>query len=166
MSIRPAVAADDGALARLERACWSVRTYVLPLSPADAPFFSPSTQPDDVLVAVTRAAPAVVGWLKLVPPTPLSSNAHVQQVQGLAVDPAQRGAGIARALLAAAEELARQRGARKISLRVLSTNDTARRLYDTAGFRLEGVLVAEFFLGGEYVDDLLMARALEAQDDK
>ena len=54
-------------------------------------------------------------------------------------------------------EQARSRGARKLSLRVLGGNVAARRLYESCGFTVEGVLCEEFFLGGRYVDDVLMA---------
>jgi RimJ/RimL family protein N-acetyltransferase len=43
---------------------------------------------------------------------------------------------------------------------VLETNTRARRLYEAAGFEVEGVLRDEFLLAGRYVDDLLMARDL------
>ena len=39
-------------------------------------------------------------------------------------------------------------------------NDRARRLYESCGFQIEGVLRDEFHLGGQYVDDVLMARFL------
>ncbi len=47
-----------------------------------------------------------------------------------------------------------------MSLRVLAHNAVARRLYERAGFTIEGHLVGEFILDGEPVDDLLMARHL------
>ena len=59
-------------------------------------------------------------------------------------------------------EQARSRGARKLSLRVLGGNVAARRLYESCGFTVEGVLCEEFFLGGRYVDDVLMACLLDA----
>jgi len=49
------------------------------------------------------------------------------------------------------------RGARKLSLRVLGGNVAARRLYESCGFMAEGILREEYFLGGRYVDDVLMA---------
>jgi RimJ/RimL family protein N-acetyltransferase len=69
--------------------------------------------------------------------------------------------GAASALLAAAEQRARAAGARKLSLRVLGTNEPAIRLYDRLGFKREGVLRAEFCIDGAYVDDVLMAKHLE-----
>ena len=63
-------------------------------------------------------------------------------------------------LVEAAVEEARDRGARKLTLRVLGGNTRARQLYDGCGFIVEGILRAEFFLDGRYVDDVLMARDL------
>jgi RimJ/RimL family protein N-acetyltransferase len=44
---------------------------------------------------------------------------------------------------------------------VFSPNEPARRLYESAGFVVEGVLPEEFLLDGRYVDDILMALVLE-----
>ena len=78
----------------------------------------------------------------------------------LAVDPAARGRGIGEMLLEAAVAEAARRGARKLTLRVLAGNAPARRLYEWAGFTVEGVLKDEFLIEGRYVDDVLMARFL------
>jgi RimJ/RimL family protein N-acetyltransferase len=47
-----------------------------------------------------------------------------------------------------------------MSLRVLATNHAAIRAYRSAGFDVEGVLVGEFVVDGQAVDDVLMARTL------
>ena len=158
LEIRPARDEDAAPLRALDGRSWSVIADVAPPADAEVPFFGPGRQASDVLVAEVDRS--LIGWVKLSPPTPLDSNAHVQQVQGLAVDPANRGRGTGRALIEAALDLARRRGARKVTLRVLSTNEPAQRLYRSAGFVVEGVLVDEFFLAGRYVDDVLMARFL------
>ena len=108
----------------------------------------------DVLVAEYDR---VVGYVRLRHPGPLRANRHVLQINGVAVDPAYRRRGIARALLDAAIDEARSRGARRLTLRVFAPNAAARALYDAAGFEVEGVLRGEFFLDGGYVDDVLMA---------
>lgn len=156
--IRPAQVRDDAELCALDRRCWSVVADVGPPRSARVPFFGPGQEPADVLVA--GDGQALLGWVRVVPATPLPSTAHVRQVNGLAVDPDRRRSGIGRALIDAAIELARDRQARKLNLRVLSTNAPAQALYAAAGFRVEGVLVAEFFLDGKYVDDIMMARVL------
>ena len=54
---------------------------------------------------------------------------------------------------------ARSRGARKLGLRVLSTNTRAIGLYERHGFELEGRLREEIRLpGGTFADDLWFAR--------
>jgi RimJ/RimL family protein N-acetyltransferase len=60
-----------------------------------------------------------------------------------------------------AEREAQRRGVRKLSLRVLSPNISARKLYESSGFAVEGVLEGEFILQGQLIDDVLMARHLE-----
>jgi ribosomal protein S18 acetylase RimI-like enzyme len=132
--IRPAVRADDEALLDLDRRCWSLAHDVTDGPPA-GPFLG--ERPGDVLVA--EVDDRVVGYVKVTPPTPLPSNTHVRQVQGLLVDPDLRGRGLGGALLEAAMDVARERGARRIWLRVLATNPGAQRLYAAAGFEVEGV---------------------------
>lgn len=56
-------------------------------------------------------------------------------VHDIVVHAAHRGRGIARALLAAAEDAARARGCCKLTLEVLSNNTAALRAYTHAGFR-------------------------------
>ncbi|NEE45857.1 GNAT family N-acetyltransferase, partial [Streptomyces sp. SID8455] len=102
----------------------------------------------------------IAGYIRLVPPTPLACNAHVRQIQGLAVAAWARGAGVGRTLLRAACAEARRQGANRITLRVLGHNTPARALYASEGFAVEGVLSGEFFLHGRYVDDVLMGRSL------
>lgn len=106
----------------------------------------------------------VVGYIRLKAPTHLPENAHVIQVQGLAVHPGARRQGAATALLTAAEQRLRDRGTRKLSLRVLSTNRVALRLYERLGFIREGVLREEFFINGSYVDDVLMTKHLRVSE--
>lgn len=162
--VRPAVLADEAALGELDRSTWSTLHAVMPRpQPPYAPFFNDRHKPEDFLVAEAENAAGEVslaGYLRLVPPTPLSCNAHVRQIQGLAVADWARGRGVARTLLRAAFEAARGDGANRMTLRVLGHNAPARALYESEGFVVEGVLPGEFFLGGRYVDDVMMGRSL------
>ncbi len=164
VEIRGAILGDDRALAALDNRAWSSDSAVAGRPPADRAFFGFGHTPGQFLVAVPplRALDAgqIAGYIRLVPPTALPSNAHVRQIQGLAVDPALRGRGIGRALIDAACERASSEGARRITLRVLSSNAPARRLYAAAGFTVEGVLPGEFHIAGRRVDDILMGRPL------
>jgi ribosomal protein S18 acetylase RimI-like enzyme len=157
--IRHATADDEDALGRLDRDTWSEVHAVLPRpQPPYEPFFSERFGPRDHLVAELDGR--LVGYIRLGYPTPLACNTHVRQIQGLAVAVEARGAGVARALLRAAADESRRNGARRITLRVLGHNTPARKLYESEGFVVEGVLPEEFLLNGEYVDDVLMGRSL------
>jgi len=43
---------------------------------------------------------------------------------------------------------------------VLSTNESAIRLYERRGFVREGTLLEEFCINGRFVDDVIMAKRL------
>lgn len=105
---------------------------------------------------------AVLGSLLLGPWTNLDSSRHVLEVKGLAVDPARQGEGVGSALLDGAIDRARERGMRRLVLRVLSGNTAARHLYEGRGFELEGARREAFLLEGAYVDDLMMGLDLSA----
>ncbi|MGW0760538.1 N-acetyltransferase family protein [Streptomyces sp. NPDC002814] len=157
--IRHATLDDEETLGRLDRVTWSMLHSVQPRpQPPYEPFYNDRFGPRDHLVAELDGA--VVGYIRLGFPTALACNSHVRQIQGLVVAEEARGAGVARALLRAAQDEARRQGARRITLRVLGHNTAARKLYEAEGFAVEGVLPEEFFLAGEYVDDVCMGRGL------
>ncbi|MGW2615337.1 N-acetyltransferase family protein [Streptomyces sp. NPDC001500] len=159
LRIRAALPADDDTLAAVDRATWSTLHAVMPRpEPPYGPFFDERHAPEDHLVAELDGR--VVGYLRLVRPTPLACNAHVRQIQGLAVLDEARGRGVARALLRDAVAETRRQGARRLTLRVLGHNAPARGLYESEGFVVEGVLPGEFLLDGTYVDDVFMGRSV------
>jgi ribosomal protein S18 acetylase RimI-like enzyme len=159
VEVRTAALADEDALVRLDRAAWTTYSSPGPLAEGEV-FFDEKTSPEDVLVAVVDGE--VAGYLRLASSSRFASSDHVLTINGVAVDPAKQRRGVGRALIDAAVGEARRRGARKLTLRVFSPNTAARRLYEAGGFEVEGVLRGEFHLGGDYVDDILMARDLGA----
>jgi ribosomal protein S18 acetylase RimI-like enzyme len=158
--IRAAVDTDGQALTAIDRATWSVDVSPSPPWPPDRPFFDDRTPPGDVLVA--HEGEHVLGYAKLCPDPMPASSGHVQQINGLAVDPAHQGRGVGRMLLEAARQEAITRGARRITLRVLGNNTRARALYHACGYQTEGVLKDQFYLDGRYVDDVFMALEINA----
>ncbi|MFE7274310.1 GNAT family N-acetyltransferase [Streptomyces sp. NPDC057623] len=157
--IRAALPDDEEELSLLDRVTWSPLHAVMPKpQPPYRPFFDDRHVPEDYLVAELDRR--IVGYVRLALPTPLACNAHVRQIQGLAVADEARGHGVGRALIRAAVEETRRRGARRLTLRVLGHNTPARKLYESEGFVVEGVLSEEFFLDGAYVDDVFMGRAV------
>ena len=95
--------------------------------------------------------------MKLGQALPIAASRHVLEIKGLSVSVAHRRRGVGRALVLAAIAAAREAGALRLTLRVLSHNTDARSLYAACGFEVEGVLRGYFLLDGRYVDDVLMA---------
>lgn len=159
--VRPATVDDDAALLEVDHVTWSAAW-----SPGSAPdrerdpsfFREQHGGPDGFLVA--ELDDAVVGYVALHPAGSLATHTHVRTIDGLGVLPAARGRGVGRALVEAAVARAREQGATKVTLRVLATNPSAKRLYERCGFVVEGVLVGEFVIDGSPVDDVWMARHL------
>jgi ribosomal protein S18 acetylase RimI-like enzyme len=160
VEVRPAVPADESALARIDRATWSTLSSPAPPPGPEWTFFNDRVGVKDVLVAVVDGE--VAGYVRLGRPTPVEASDHVVTLNGIAVDPARQRRGVGRALLEAAAREAVARGGRRLTLRVLGPNASARALYESVGFVVEGVQREEFFLDGGYVDDVLMALDLTA----
>jgi ribosomal protein S18 acetylase RimI-like enzyme len=157
--VRPARMTDRAALIELDALAWSPDAgFPSVAGLKDGTFFTTDNPPEAHLVAELDGR--VAGYIRLKPPTRMPENAHVIQVQGLAVHPDARRRGVAANLLDAAAEHLRDRGIRKLTLRVLSTNEAAIRLYERQGFAHEGALLEEFLINGRYVDDVMMARRL------
>jgi ribosomal protein S18 acetylase RimI-like enzyme len=159
VQIRQAQIRDDAGLAAIEVAAWSPASgFPSVIHAEDGYFFTPGSPADAHLVAEIDGK--LAGYLRLKPASRLPENAHVLGIFGLAVAPAARRRGVATALLDAAAQRARARGAVKLKLRVLSTNHAAIRLYEQQGFEREGLLRQEFRIDGRFVDDVLMAKWL------
>ncbi|MNP52873.1 Spermidine N(1)-acetyltransferase [compost metagenome] len=88
-------------------------------------------------------------------PTLIRSNHHVYEIN-IAVHPRYQHEGIGTRLMEKMMDWAAEQGIKKLSLRVLSSNDRALKFYEKCGFEREGRLIKEFYVGGRYVDDILM----------
>jgi ribosomal protein S18 acetylase RimI-like enzyme len=161
VEIRWARPDDEAPLKRIDLATWTSEVSPAPPRGPDVPFFSDHTRPEDVLVA--EADGQVAGYAVVGQVVPMPSHTHVLEIRGLAVDPAWQRHGAGRLLVEACVTQATRQGARKLTLRVLGWNTRARRLYESCGFRTEGILQDEFFLDGHYVDDVLMAHTLDQE---
>ncbi|MEU4438859.1 MULTISPECIES: GNAT family N-acetyltransferase [Micromonospora] len=72
-------------------------------------------------------------WIGLTHPRGLADCAFLYDIE---VAAGHRGRGLGRALLAAGERVAREHGAQALELNVFGTNETARKLYETSGYRV------------------------------
>lgn len=161
IEIRTATTADDRALAILDAESWPPELWVVAPQPASVPFFGDRRQPEDVLVAVSNGT--VLGYARIGRHMRIPANEHVLHFEALAVSPSARGRGVGSLLIRALIELARARGARKLGLRALSSNNGAISLYERHGFALEGRLSEEMRLpDGSFVDDLWFALPLHS----
>jgi RimJ/RimL family protein N-acetyltransferase len=91
---------------------------------------------------------------------PHPASTHVADV-GLMVAIGARRQGVGTALLQAAVDWARETEVRKLELHVFPWNEAAIALYDAFGFEREGYRKRHYRRGGDYVDAILMAYAVE-----
>lgn len=168
VTIRPVELRDAAGLARLTRALAEEGAF-LAMTPAEA-WDLAATCERIALLDLRREC-----WLAAVaeepgrPPRVVgqatawrqsgSRSEHVVTV-GVGLDPAWRGRGLGRLLLEKIEEWAQAAGVRKLQLRVLSGNTGARRLYESLGYEVEGVLVRQYRIGDGYQDEVIMYKWL------
>ncbi len=148
MSIRPATLADIDALVALEASFppedrFDRRTWRRLLT-GHASALVWQTPADGLLAA------AVMLYRK---------GAGVGRLYSITVAPAARGKGLARALMAACEADAADRGARAVRLEVRASNSSALRLYEAGGYRVIATLES-YYPDGEAA--LRMEKSLEA----
>lgn len=155
-SIRMACMADTPELERIERGEWDAWTR--PGPPPKKRIFGSIVSLDDVWVADQGGTP--LGYVSIGTRTPFASNQHVVRLRSVVVTRNARRQGIGRALIRRAVEEARRRGARKLTLTVLHLNSPAIELYRQEGFREEGRLREEYFLNGDWVDDVFLSREI------
>jgi len=93
---------------------------------------------------------------------PLSQVAHKATIWGVFVDPAQRGKGVAQALLAAATEHAsREWGVIQLLLCVNAQNNAAKKLYSAAGFIRFGIEPRAMSVEGHFYDEEHLFKRLD-----
>ncbi|TCP55378.1 ribosomal protein S18 acetylase RimI-like enzyme [Tumebacillus sp. BK434] len=155
--IRPSAAEDAVQLIAVDNSAWTVDSAVSDNSWTSPEEFLKRCPPGSQIVAELDGV--VCGYVQSRNPTGLPSNDHVTELS-IAVHPGYHGQGIGRRLLQAIEEQARAAGKRKVALRVLASNPGAIEFYKRCGYVEQGRLVQEFFLGGRYVDDLLMYKLM------
>jgi RimJ/RimL family protein N-acetyltransferase len=103
---------------------------------------------------VALAANDVVGWCDVIP-KPRAVYAH-SGVLGMGLLPKWRRQGHGRALITTTLDAARQFGLTRIELTVYADNFPAISLYESVGFRQEGILRDAALIDGVYMDSLVM----------
>lgn len=122
--VRVARAGDLPSILRIERSSFAVPW-------TDRAFRAVMARPDAVLLVAGREG-RVAGYAAL------WREGRDAELGDLAVAPDRRRTGLGRHLVEAAADAARERGAARIFLQVRESNEAARRLYGSAGFRRIG----------------------------
>src|ERR1051326_8892188 len=117
-------------------------SFILPFSRSDAAAFwrdkvLPTVQAGTCRVLVARRDDEIVGTVQLDLATP-PNQPHRREIRKLLVHPSARRAGIARALMVAIEERARE--ANRSLLTLDTASDGAERLYASLGYVRVGVI--------------------------
>ena len=102
---------------------------------------------------------SVAGWCDVIV-KPRETLSHSGTL-GMGVRAAHRGCGIGKALMETTLEGARNRGYKRVELTVRMDNERAKRLYERAGFIVEGLCRKHIFVDGRYYDSYLMAILFE-----
>ncbi len=93
---------------------------------------------EDAALLVAERDGRLVGYAILTvnpPPATWDFGKAVVEIETLSVLPDERGGGVGAALMRAAEEWARERGAETLEVGLLYTNEDALRFYEREGFR-------------------------------
>jgi GNAT superfamily N-acetyltransferase len=160
VTLRAAIAADLAAMARVKQdagvAAWP---HILPPElisqlPFPERFTAAVTNPP----ARTRALVAeqggsVVAFAITRPSADDDADGEVGELDGIYAAPQVWGQGVGRTLLAAAVEALREEGFSHATLWTAADNHRPRRMYETAGWRLDGTL-RHRHLGGAEFDEL------------
>ena len=88
-----------------------------------------------------------------------AKRAHKAVLWGMYVRRTARGTGLARGLVEAVIDHARERAV-LVQLSVVSDNLVARRLYGSLGFEPYGVEARSLKVDGRYLDEVLMVKML------
>ncbi|MFD2180796.1 GNAT family acetyltransferase [Rhodoplanes azumiensis] len=141
-TIRSATAEDEDAVVALWRACGLVVSYN---DPATDFRFARAGSASDILVGTVgsgRPDDRVVASVMV------GHDGHRGWLWYVAVDPGSRGAGVGRAVVAAAEEWLRRRGVQKVHLLVRETNTGVVAFYEQQGFAVAPRVMMAKWLNG------------------
>lgn len=168
LNIRPATSADLDAMIVIKHdagiAAWP---HILPAEVLETlPFLDRWTAAIDapdprVRVLVAESESRVVGFAVTRPSTDADADALIGELDGFYVDPATWGSGAGRALLAAATRALGDAGFGRATLWTAEENLRPRRIYEAAGWRLDGTDRRRAHGGVEFVE-LRYAVALES----
>lgn len=129
VAVAPAITADRDQVIALWQAAGLTRPWNDPHADFDLALANPTSA-----ILLARESANLIGCVMV------GFDGHRGWVYYLASEPARRGEGIGRALMAAAEDWLRARGCPKIQLMVRTDNAAARGFYTALGYDLQDVV--------------------------
>ena len=129
ITITPALCANESRVIALWQAAGLTRPWNDPAADFRLALANPTSTVLLACAGADLAGSVMVGF-----------DGHRGWVYYLATDPARRGRGIGRALMAAAEDWLRARGCPKIQLMVRGDNLAAKSFYATIGYEVQNVI--------------------------
>ena len=162
IAIRPAMAADAGAIATIynqgiEDRIATLETDLRTLD--ERRQWLAARSPRHPVIVAQNGADEVVGWGSLNVFNAREAYRFVADFS-VYVERAFRGKGVGRVLLETLIALAREHGFHKMVLSAFPTNASGMALYTKLGFRTVGVYREQSLLDGQWVDTIIMERLL------
>jgi len=159
-TLRPARPTDGRALAQLFTAVraesrWLITTPGAVSQPSESFWIAEMIRGAEHLALVAEADGEVVGNVLVNVDRNLTTE-HIG-VLAICIADAWRDVGIGTELVRGAQEWARERGLRKVSLGVFPDNERAIAVYERCGFVREGLRREQYRSGDIFRDEVLMA---------
>jgi ribosomal protein S18 acetylase RimI-like enzyme len=136
ITIEHAIASELDALVTLFEA-YRAFYGCTPDANATRQFLSQRIANADSAILLAKEGPRAIGFVQLYPVFSSLQLKRAWILNDLFVHPDYRGHGVARALMAAARQFARETGAASLSLETARDNAPARALYESLGYRLD-----------------------------
>lgn len=159
MKISPMTLSDIDQVVELENKTWSEQNTPVPLPVASKDQIIQKFESNTHFL-VAKIKDKIVGVLDYSSLYPFPSGQHIVTF-GIAVAEKERRKEIGRALVQIFLNEVKS-DYQKVLIHVLSSNQEAVLFYKKLGFDLEARLTKQFFLKGQYVDDLIYSYDLEA----
>ncbi|KHE73212.1 GNAT family N-acetyltransferase [Halobacillus sp. BBL2006] len=107
-------------------------------------------------IFVARSGDELIGHVMCIGGSARRNRHTVHIVTGVLAD--YRGKGWATRLFAEVDEWAVEHHIHRLELTVMVHNEPAKKLYEKAGFAIEGTKKDSLFVNGDWVDEYLMAK--------
>lgn len=155
IQIRPSQWSDYSDLVAIENQLWNESNTPQVVTYSSPEAYKIQYPVGTHLVAFSLLEEKVLGFIGFHPPTHLKAHKWTWTID-IGVDPTEQSNGVGKKLVDVVKKEATNQGIHKLSLRVLGTNQRAISFYKKNGFIIEGILKEEFWLNGQFVDDVLM----------